>query len=139
MKTLSLISIVLVAVTTSFAQESDQYMATHLVGSWEHVSSTYPGGDVVSFRKEFNLFNDGTGICYQFSGADTLSANFAWEVEDSTIVLYILDKKGEKIEADTQFISLLAPMKMYLSEISDGIETGKVCVYRRMDNQIAQY
>lgn len=118
---------------TAHAQdgETDLSLTSDLVGTWEHVSSTYPSGDVVTYRREIRLLPDGTGYCTRFTDLDTLSTSFGWEVKDSVIYLFETNKRGKRITADAQYISALNPTKMYLRDAYGEDQAGRVCCYRR--------
>lgn len=127
----------------SFAQDSlnsDINLRAQLVGTWEHVSSTYPSGDVKTYQRKFQFFSDGTGYCANYTTVDTTVIKFEWVVEDSVISLYELRKNGVIIYAESQRISFFDGAKMYLNDDYCEDKTGKVGVYRRSsDLEIAKF
>jgi len=142
MKTLNLIPIIFFSSTVSFSQDSvtsDAELSSSLVGSWEHVSSTYPGGDITTYHREIELFADGKGICTKYNLADTLTITFEWEVKDSIVYMFVINKNGKRIHTDSQYISLMDFKKMYLIDSYGEEQAGKVCCYRRTDLEIAKY
>ncbi|MBK6952629.1 MAG: hypothetical protein IPH24_11425 [Crocinitomicaceae bacterium] len=77
MKTLNPTFFLLVfsSVNISFAQDSinsDAELSAQLVGTWEHVSSTYPSGDVSTYQRKFQFYVDGTGVCARYTDLDTV-------------------------------------------------------------------
>ena len=134
MKTLRTLLVVSVFIASSIsvqAKVTDEVISSFLVGTWEHVSSTRSNGDVTTYHREFQLFEDGSGICINYTEKDTLTASFQWEVRDSTIHLYVLDRKGRKFEADIQYVSLVDQSKMYLAAVVEERVTRNLCYYRR--------
>lgn len=145
MKTFSSILFLLVfsSLNISFAQDSintDVALRAQLVGTWEHVSSTYPSGDVKTYQRKFQFFSDGTGYCASYTAVDTVLIKFEWVVEDSIISLYELRRNGVIIYAESQRISFFDGTKMYLNDDYCEDKTGKVGVYRRStDLEIAKF
>jgi hypothetical protein len=129
--------------TISVAQDSvdtDVAIRSQLVGTWEHVSSTYPSGNVSTYQRKFQFFADGTGICARYTDLDTVLIKFEWVVKDSIISLYELRKNGVIIYADSQIITSLDVNKLYLTDAYCDDQTGKVCYYRRStEMEIAKY
>jgi len=142
MKTLHLLLITTLSSSFSFSQDditTDAVLYSYLVGTWEHVSSTYPGGDVGTYKREFQLYSDGKGICINYDDGDTTSINFEWEVKDSIISLFEIQKNGKRIYADSQNISFVDLNKMYLTDAYCEDQTGKICCYKRSGNEIVKY
>jgi hypothetical protein len=127
----------------SLAQDSinsDTDLSAQLVGTWEHVSSTYPSGDIKTYQRKFQFFADGTGYCASYTAADTVLIKFEWVVEDSIISLYELRRNGVIIYAESQRISFFDGTKMYLNDDYCEDKTGKIGVYRRStDLEIAKF
>ena len=104
----------------SFAQEvasADDVLTTKVIGAWEHISSNYPSGNVSRYRKEFEFYIGGQGICTEFYDNDTVYANFNWEVIDSTIHVFVADDRGNKVNTDSQFIASLDELNLFLPNI----------------------
>lgn len=141
MKTFYLSLILVFTFNNSFTQDeqnTDSTLSLKVVGIWEHMSSSYPSEDIITFQRELHLFADGKGLCIDINSMDTILVTFEWEVIDSTIFLFVHNKNGRRIDTDSQNIYLLNQNKMYLAEIIDGtVETGKVCYYRRKNMEIA--
>ena len=125
------------------AQESDsteKSIKRYLVGIWQHIRSVEPNGDVEEYQREFQLQADGSGQCIKYVEGDTLYLPFQWELQDSTITLYITDKKGKKREADQQYITWMGKNVMEFHQQFDADEFGKRCAYRRKpDAMLAKY
>jgi hypothetical protein len=128
--------------TSSFAQDAktaDALLFSSIVGTWQHVSSTYPWGDVVTYQREFQFFSDGLGICKKITDSDTIVISFHWEVKDSIVSLFEIQKNGRPIYADSQVISLVNTSKLYLKDAYCDENIGRVCCYRRTGNEIVKY
>lgn len=138
-KTILIILALLLSVGAVFGKttETDASLASDLVGKWEHMSSTYPNGDVMTYHREINLFADGTGTCIKYRETDTLTISFSWEVKACIIYLFVFSKRGKRINADAQYVSLLNSTRMHLTDAYGEDEMGKVCCYRR--NGAAQF
>ena len=142
MKTIRLILATLLTSTVSFAQDdatSDAVLFSYLVGTWEHVSSTFPDGDVTTYQRKFHLYADGKGTCAKYTDLDTIYVHFEWEVKDSIISLFEIDKRGKRIYADSQTISFVDLNKMHLTDAYCEENRGKICCYKRTGNEIAKY
>ncbi len=139
MKTLSLTFFALFTANYISAQNVlsyDDSLKKNLVGAWTHVSSTYPGGFVMTYEREIIFSPDGTGTCVKYFDDDTLEISFNWELRDSVVYLYVTNKRGIRIDADAQLISHVASGKIYFQDAWGEDQTGKVCCYQR-DNEIA--
>lgn len=119
------------SVMTADELNGDALLAQTLVGHWEHVSSTYPNGDVLTYNRDIELKSDGTGFCTKYMEEDTLGISFRWEVKDSVIHLFVFDKHGRRIEADAQLVSGVSASRMYLTDAYGEDQTGKICCYSR--------
>ena len=147
MKTLNLLLITSAFCATGFAQDnatttdisSDALLSSCVVGTWTHVSSTYPSGDVTTYQREFEFFRDGSGICKRYTDLDTVVINFQWEVKDSVISLFEIRKNGKRTYADSQIISFAGLTKMYLKDAYCEDQTGKISCYRKVETEIAKY
>jgi len=142
MKTLNLILITFISLNNCFTQDTgttDAILSSNLVGTWEHISTTYPSGDVTTYHKEIQFFADGTGICTKFTTLDSLSMKFQWEVKDSIVYLFVINRHGKRIDADSRCISLLDASTIYLTNAYCEEQSGKVCCYRRANMEIAQH
>ncbi|UKN00969.1 hypothetical protein K6119_14635 [Paracrocinitomix mangrovi] len=143
MKTIKLTLVALMLATFSLAQDQSvvqkKDLSSNLVGSWQHLRSVYPTGEIMTYTREFDLYEDGTGLCTRLSESDTVAIKFEWEVKDSTIYLYTLNNKGKRIEADAQLITHIDEAAMHLDEPVDEGYLGKVCMYRRKDSKLAKY
>lgn len=145
MKTLNptLFLLVVSSWNISVAQDSlntDSQLTSQLLGTWEHVSSTYPAGDVSTYQRKFQFFEDGTGVCARYTDLDTVLIKFDWTLKDSVISLFEIRKNGTRIYADSQIITTLDLNKMYLSDAYCDDKTGKVSYYRRTtEMEIAKY
>lgn len=147
MKTLNLLFIAVIFCTTGFAQDntetnstaSDASLSSSIVGTWEHVSSTYPSGDVTTYKRKFQFFEDEKGICSRYTDLDTITINFQWEVKESVISLFEIRKNGKRIYADSQILSFVDVNKMYLTDAYCDENTGKIACYRRVESEIAKY
>jgi len=142
MKTYILLLITILSASTCFTQDAktaDAVLFSSLVGTWEHVGSTFPGGDVVTYKREFQLFSTGKGICTKITDVDTTIINFEWQVKDSIISLFEIKKNGRIIYADSQVISFVDQNKMHLTDAYCEDQTGKIACYRRTGNEIAKY
>jgi hypothetical protein len=145
MKTLnpSLFLLVFSSLNISIAQDSintDSDLSAQLVGTWEHVSSTYPSGDVSTYQRKFQFYADGTGVCARYTDLDTVLIHFEWTVKDSVISLFEIRKNGKSIYADSQIITFVDLHKMHLSDAYCDDQTGKICCYRRSsDLEIAKF
>lgn len=147
MKTLNLLLITVIFCATGFAQEisqkesnaSDASLSSSIIGTWEHVSSTYPSGDVTTYKRKFQFFTDGKGICERYTDLDTIVINFQWEVKESIISLFEIRKNGKRIYADSQMLSFVDLNKMYLTDAYCDDHTGKIACYRRVESEIAKY
>ena len=118
--------------TSTFAQNnSDALLTTSLYGTWEHVSSTYPTGDIVTYHREINFQADGIGFCTKYENADTLNVSFQWEVKDSVIYLFVTNKRGVRMDGDAQQITMLDLSKMYLADAFGEDQVGRVLCYQR--------
>lgn len=141
MKTYILLLVTLLS-TSGFSQDAktaDAVLFSSMIGTWEHVSSTFPTGDVVTYRREFQFFSDGKGICTKIKDVDTTLINFEWEVKDSVVSLFEIRKNGKITYADSQIISFLDPSKLYLTDAYCDENTGRVCCYKRTEMAIAKY
>lgn len=143
MKILNTILITLFTSTIGFSQNdsvtNNQTLFYSLIGTWEHVSSTYPSGDVVTYQRKFDFFADGTGICTRYTDLDTVLINFEWTVQDNIVSLYSIQKNGKRIYADSQSITFADVNRMYLRSAYCEEQNGKVCCYYRSENQMAKY
>jgi hypothetical protein len=139
MKTLSLTFFALLSANNMFAQDNlnyDDSLKKTLVGEWHHVSSTYPGGYVMTYERDLYFSHDGTGICTKYFDTDTVQVAFNWEIRDSVVYLYVNNKRGVRIDGDAQLISGLASEKIYFKDAWGEDQAGKVCCYKR-DTEIA--
>ncbi len=145
MKTLNPIFILLIfsTVNISLAQDSinaDADLSAQLIGTWEHVSSTYPSGDVSTYQRTFQFFADGSGVCARYTDLDTVLIHFNWTVKDSVISLFEIRKNGKSIYADSQIITFVDMQKLHLADAYCDDQTGKICCYRRsFDLEIAKF
>lgn len=147
MKTLNLLLVTVIFCATGFAQAisqkesiaSDASLSSSIIGTWEHVSSTYPSGDVTTYKRKFQFFEDGKGICSRYTDLDTVFINFQWEVRESVISLFEIRKNGKRIYADSQILSFVDINKMYLTDAYCDENTGKIACYRRVESEIAKY
>jgi hypothetical protein len=142
MKTSTLIFATLLSATACFSQDTsadDIALSSSVIGRWEHVSSTYPGGDVVTYQREIYFYNDGSGMCTKYMEGDTLVITFNWEVKDSVICLFQFNKHGKRVDADAQYITKVDPSKMYLADAYNDEGYGKVCCYRRSGIVVGKY
>jgi hypothetical protein len=144
MKTIALILSTLYLLNPSFAQESsasDQYFSSLFVGTWEHVSSTYPSGNEARYQRDFTFYGDGAGVCTLYSEKDTSYQEFEWKVKDSLVFLFIIDEKaGVKLNTDVQFISLMTDDDLYLDMKYASPDLRKVTYYRRkIVYEVAKY
>lgn len=134
MKTLNQLLAIPFIFTSTFSltqNSTDDTLVASLVGTWEHVSSTYPGGDIVTYQREINFNADGTGSCTKYEKADTLNVSFQWEVKDSVIYLFITNRRGVRMDGDAQQITLLDLSKMYLADAYGEDQVGRVLCYQR--------
>lgn len=139
MKTLSLTLFSLFIINGVSAQTDSGYddsLKNNLVGAWRHVSSTYPGGFVMTYERDIYFSPDGTGTCVKYFDEDTLQISFNWELRDSVVYLYVTNKRGVRIDADAQLISQVSAGKIYFKDAWGEDQAGKVCCYQR-DNEIA--
>ncbi|MEZ4924429.1 MAG: hypothetical protein R2780_14755 [Crocinitomicaceae bacterium] len=144
MKTISLVLSSLVLCLPSFAQETsaqDDYFASLFVGTWEHVSSTYPSGNESRYQRDFKFNADGTGLCTRYTKLDTSYQDFEWKVRDSLVFLFLIDEKsGAKLNTDVQFITLMTDDALYLDMKYASPELRKVTYYRRkIIYEVAKY
>jgi len=126
----------------SFAQEipsADELLATKVIGSWEHISSNYPSGNISRYRKEFEFSIGGQGVCTEFYDKDTVLAKFSWEIADSTIRVFVIDDRGSRVNTDSQFISSIDELNLYLNQIYGPAELRKSTHYRKKAGDVVQY
>jgi hypothetical protein len=126
----------------SFAQEiveADETLSSNIIGAWEHISSTYPNGDVSRYRKEFEFFAGGIGVCTEYYDQDTVLASFSWEVLDSSIYVFTEDDRGHKVNTDSQFISSIDELNLFLNKIFGPAEFRKETHYRKKTGDIVQH
>ncbi|MBK6527842.1 MAG: hypothetical protein IPG07_21220 [Crocinitomicaceae bacterium] len=108
--------------------------------TWEHVSSTYPSGDVSTYQRKFQFYADGTGVCARYTDLDTVLIHFEWTVKDSVISLFEIRKNGKVFTQIRQIITFVDLHKMHLSDAYCDDQTGKICCYRRSsDLEIAKF
>lgn len=142
MKTLTFFIAAYFSCSACIAQDpaSDITLTSNVIGRWQHVSSTYPNGEVMTYEREIMFLGNGNGVCTKFMPDDTLEISFQWEVKDSVISLFTTNKHGRRIEADAQYISLVDMGRLYLTDAyDDTTQFGRVCCYRRTSGEIAKY
>lgn len=137
MKILVLTISALTITAFSFSQAdstlTDDNLKKDLVGTWTHVTSTDPKGNVLAFDRQIELLPDGKGTCTKYVEADTLLLPFEWDIKDGAIQLYVFNKHGKRINTDSQFISLLDDRSLYLDTVYGSDDRGKVSLYQRED------
>ena len=144
MKTISLVLSTLVLCLPSFAQETspqDDYFASLFIGTWEHVSSTYPSGNESRYQRDFTFNADGSGVCTKYTKLDTSYQDFEWTVKDSMIFLFLIEEKtGSKTNTDAQYITLMNNDELYLDMRYASPEVRKTTFYRRkIIYEVAKY
>ena len=107
MKIYTLLLIILIYVSPSFSQEqnqSDVNLKNEVVGTWQHVSSTDYDGNILRYERQIHLYADGTGICKKKVEGQQIEIPFYWSVKQGTIMLYVENKHGKRINTDAQFV-----------------------------------
>ena len=143
MKNYLLSLIVLLYISPSFAQEpnqSDVNLMNDVVGTWQHVSSTDYQGNILRYERKIQLFADGTGICTKKVENQTIEIPFYWNVEHGNIMLYVENKKGKRINTDSQFVWDIDNFNMSLActwESDDYLAT--TSTYKRLKEDQAEF
>lgn len=120
-------------------QPNDEAIMKDVVGTWQHVTSTDPKGNVLRFDRELELNANGSGICTRYEAADTLQLPFEWDVKNGAIQLYVYNKRGKRINTDAQHVSLVDAKSLYLDTVYASADQGKVSLYRRKSAEVAKY
>lgn len=143
MKNSLLSLIILLYVCPSFTQEpnqSDVNLMNEVVGTWQHVSSTDYNGNILRYERKIQLFADGTGICIKKVENQIIEIPFYWNVEQGTIMLYVENKKGKRINTDSQFVWDIDNYSMSLActwESDDYLAT--TSTYKRLKDDQAEF
>ena len=144
MKSIALLFSTLLFIRPSFAQETssaDDFFAAMFIGTWEHVSSTYPSGNESRYKRDFTFNEDGSGLCTKYSKIDTSYQEFEWKVQDSLVFLFLVDEKsGQRLNTDVKYISLMTNDDLYLDMRYAAQEVRKTTYYRRkIIYEVAKY
>lgn len=127
--------------TPTFSQESqsDEDLTQCVIGTWEHVVSTDPDGNVQTYDRKIELFADGTGICTKLIDGEEVQMPFYWDIVDGAIMLYIVDNKGRRINTDSQLISDVDARQLNLASVWESDDYGMASLYERKTNIVAEY
>lgn len=135
MKTVIISLLAFLVFSPSFSQEtsSDAELKQEIVGTWQHVSSTDYKGNIIRYESKIQLLSDGTGICTKHVDGQKIDIPFFWDIAEGAITLYILNKKGKRINTDKQFIRDVNEQSMNLACLWASDEfLGRSSFYKRM-------
>ncbi|MBD3636355.1 MAG: hypothetical protein HUJ25_03360 [Crocinitomicaceae bacterium] len=142
MRTLSLIIVALFSHTSllaQFAKDTDELIEKHVVGKWIHESSSFPNGDVVVYKRDLELFADGSGVCTKYLQDDTLTLNFNWEVKDSVVYIFVMNKFGKRVDTDSHYITYVDEVTLLLDQNYGPLDLRKNSYYRKESQEMAKY
>ena len=140
MKTYILSLIALFIVSPSFSQTSDDQLKIDVVGTWQHVSSTDYHGNIIRYERKLELFSDGTGICTRNENGVDIKLPFYWEIVNGSINLFVENKRGKRINTDSQLIWDLDEFSMNLACTWESDEyLGTSSFYKRMKEEEAKF
>lgn len=141
MKTIRLIFMGIFCLIASHvnAANSDKHLINNLIGTWEHVSTTSIFGDIITYKREIHLAANGKGSCVKLIEGEKTSLEFNWEVVEGTIHLFVFNKRGKRINCDSQFVSHLDDHKMHLKNVFGEEDHGNLACYKRNESAGAQF
>lgn len=111
----------------------DVALQKHVVGSWQHVQSTFPSGITETYDRQFNLYSDSLYIGLYFSNnrEDTTFTHGIWYIRDTSVFLYTLIDTtyvlGDVVKVEHVDDSLLFLKKLWGFE-----QSRKTSMYKRI-------
>jgi hypothetical protein len=120
--------------TTSFTQNTsnkDHILRRHFIGSWTHVHSIYPSGNVTDYYQEFDFRQDGSGTCIRIEKGDTVAISIRWLISEGKVFLYTILEDGRMIHGDTILLTHLDEERFFGDKVYGPYELRKTCMYKR--------
>lgn len=117
MKLTIIISMLLIC-SISFSQETvDEIIRSYVVGSWEHVKSTYPDKHEETYHQTLIFNADSSLICLKIYGADTGILNGMWYIKDTCLYINTIIFDTTYILSEVSFVDFITYEKLFTTTI----------------------
>ena len=111
----------------------DNAIHQYFIGTWTHIRSIMPNGDIIEYDQEFTFNEDGTGVCYRFTDGIPETIIVKWEIKGGQVFLYSTRDDGQIMISDVISIEYLDETRFFADKIFGPEEFRKSCFYKRKE------
>ena len=117
--------------------EQDEILRQYFIGTWTHERSVFPSGNVTEYYQEFELYEDGTGLCIQMNDGVLNVIIVIWKVKEGKVYLYSEITEGKIALGDVILISHFDEERFFGVKAIGPEALRKTCYYKRKDRVFA--